>query len=62
MGLRSGLSGTRVGKKPHNNLLLFSWYTLALRFGPSFDIWLIRVIGGGLLAGAILLIFIVLLS
>ena len=56
LGTRRGLSEMGVGKCLYNRWM-FSWATLELRFGRSFDIWLIRIIGIGFVAGAILLLF-----
>ncbi len=60
--IRSGFSDTHSKKQTDNKWWLSSWYTLALRFGPTFDIWLIRIIGIGFVVGMILLLVIVLSS
>jgi hypothetical protein len=42
-------NGVAKESKVFPNWLTISWYGLALRFGPSFDIWLIRSVGIGLI-------------
>ena len=59
--LGKAFSKTHTMEQPRVIWGLSSWYTIALRFGPAFDIWLIRIIGIGFMAGMILLIFVVFL-
>ena len=44
MEIKEGLADTIMGRILYNDRL-FTWATLITRFGPSFDIWAIRIMG-----------------
>jgi hypothetical protein len=61
MEIDRGLSESRVWKFL-NGKWMMTWSALERHFGQSYDIWMLRIIGMVIVAGAILLLFAVLFA
>jgi hypothetical protein len=53
--IKKGMSGSKMGNILYDKKW-FSWASIESRLGPSFDVWLIRIIGSGFVGGSTFII------